>query len=340
MSPRHPYRRTFIALLAAIVLGGLAATPAAAEPGGDTGDEGSSANPTLNSVLESTSRKWSEANDLLNASVKHQGELAAQLQATEARLAVIQDQVAAIAAAAYRTGPLTTFAALMDAKTPDSFAERAGSINEIAHHNNNLLHQAKQLRDDQAAQKKALDGEIATQQEQKRIIEQQKKDAEKALAQAGGPSRGFVTANLPLANPVPRNANGSLPKESCSVKDPTTSGCLTPRTLHAMQEAQKDGFKRFVSCYRPSGPYEHPKGRACDFSVQTKPGFGGVATGDDYTYGTTLATYFVKNADRLGVMYVIWFKQVWTPTVGWHHYSGVAGDPSSDHTNHVHLSIL
>jgi hypothetical protein len=39
-------------------------------------------------------------------------------------------------------------------------------------------------------------------------------------------------------------------------------------------------------------------------------------------------------------MYVIWFKQIWTPAAGWHHYSGVAGDPSSDHTNHVHLSIL
>jgi hypothetical protein len=338
MSSRHPYRRVFVALLAAFVLGGLAATPAAAEPGGDTGDEGS--NPTLASVLDETTRAWIDAKQKYDASVKHQAELNTQLQTTEARLAVVQEQVSAIAVAAYRTGPLTTFAALMDSGSPDGFAERAGSINEIAHHNDNLLRELGKLKSGQAEQKKALEAEVASQQQQVQTMEQKKKDSEKALAQAGGPSKGFVTANLPVAEAVARNANGSLPKESCNVNDPTTTGCITPRMLHAMQQAQKDGFKRFVSCYRPSGPYEHPKGRACDFSVQGKSGFGGVATGEDFVYGSTLATYFVKNADRLGVMYVIWFKQIWTPAVGWHHYSGVAGDPSSDHTNHVHLSIL
>jgi len=106
-----------------------------------------------------------------------------------------------------------------------------------------------------------------------------------------------------------------------------------------MQEAQKAGFTRFVSCFRPSGPYEHPKGRACDFSAQEK-GFGGIAAGGDKVYGSNLAAFFVRNANALAVLYVIWFKQVWTPSVGWHAYSGVTGDPSGDHTNHVHLSII
>ncbi|MEV6927550.1 hypothetical protein AB0M46_24025 [Dactylosporangium sp. NPDC051485] len=339
MSSRHHFRRGLVALLAVIAFGGIGSLPAAAEPG-DPGNEGADVNPTLGSVLESTTRAWTDAKARFDASVKHQGELTVQLQATEAQLASLQDQVSAIAIAAYQTGPLTTFAALMDADSPDSFAERAGTINELAHHNDNLLRQLRKLREAQASQKKALDDEVASQQQQVATMEQQKKEAEKALALAGGPSKGFVSANLPLADPVKRNSDGSLPKESCSVKDPTTSGCITPRMIHAMQEAQKDGFKRFVACFRPSGPYEHPKGRACDFSVQTKSGFGGVATGDDFVYGSNLAAYFVKNADRLGVMYVIWFKQIWTPAAGWHHYSGVAGDPSSDHTNHVHLSIL
>ena len=38
-------------------------------------------------------------------------------------------------------------------------------------------------------------------------------------------------------------------------------------------------------------------------------------------------------------MYVIWFKQIWTPAAGWHAYHSGQGDPSSDHTNHVHMSI-
>src|SRR4051812_35926291 len=103
MSFRHPYRRALVALLAVITLGGLTATPARAEPGGDTGDEG--ANPTLASVLEATSRGYTEAKERFDASAKKQDELNKQLQATEQQLAQTQEQVAAIAVAAYRTGP-------------------------------------------------------------------------------------------------------------------------------------------------------------------------------------------------------------------------------------------
>jgi len=57
-------------------------------------------------------------------------------------------------------------------------------------------------------------------------------------------------------------------------------------------------------------------------------------------YGNDLAAFFVRNADRLGVLYVIWYRQIWLPANGWRSYGGSYGDPSSDHTNHVHLSVL
>jgi hypothetical protein len=63
------------------------------------------------------------------------------------------------------------------------------------------------------------------------------------------------------------------------------------------------------------------------------------ATGSDKTYGNNLAAFLVKNADRLGVMYVIWYRQIWMPGDGWKAYSP-SGGPSVVHTNHVHLSIL
>jgi hypothetical protein len=122
------------------------------------------------------------------------------------------------------------------------------------------------------------------------------------------------------------------------VDDPTTSGCITPRTLNALQQAKAAGFTRFVSCFRSGGSGEHPKGRACDFAA-AKNTFGGVATGDERTYGNNLAAYFVHNADRLGVLYVIWFKQIWMESTGWRAYTKGNGDPASDHTNHVHLSV-
>ena len=55
-------------------------------------------------------------------------------------------------------------------------------------------------------------------------------------------------------------------------------------------------------------------------------------------YGDRLAAWGVDNADRLGVLYVIWFRQIWLPGSGWKSYSG-DGTPSGDHTNHVHISV-
>ena len=190
------------------VLWGLAATPAAAEPGDDTGDEGSNA--TLAQVLDESTRAWIEAKDKFDASVKNQADLTAKLAATETELARVTEQVSAIAVAAYRTGPLTTFVALMDSGSPTGFAERAGSIDEIAHHNDNLLRDLNKLKKDQAAQKAALEAEVKLQQEQVAVMAAKKKEAEKGLSQAGGPSNGFVSANLPLAQPAPRNASGWL----------------------------------------------------------------------------------------------------------------------------------
>jgi hypothetical protein len=63
-----------------------------------------------------------------------------------------------------------------------------------------------------------------------------------------------------------------------------------------------------------------------------------VAGGGDRDYGNRLAAWLIANAQRLGVLYVIWFRQIWLPSSGWRAYNG-GGDPSSDHTNHVHMSI-
>jgi hypothetical protein len=185
-----------------------------------------------------------------------------------------------------------------------------------------------------------------------------KADAERALANYGGQSEAGPGAGQPSPpsgppaagrpppppNPPPgpppaQPAPGNGGAERCSIKDPTTSGCLTPRTLHALKQAQAAGFTRFVSCYRSQEDGgEHPRGRACDFAAAQRT-FGGVATGGDRDYGNRLSLYFVNNSRPLAVLYVIWFKQIWLPSSGWRAYSRGRGDPSSDHTNHVHLSV-
>jgi hypothetical protein len=45
--------------------------------------------------------------------------------------------------------------------------------------------------------------------------------------------------------------------------------------------------------------------------------------------------FLVRNADRLGIYYVIWYAQIWFPATGWKSYHG-----PSNHKDHVHVSML
>jgi hypothetical protein len=307
---------------------------AVAEPGNEGGT------PTLGQLLEAASKGYVEAQAAFEASRKRQLELELRVSIVEIELGQASEQAGPIAVEAYRTGGLATASALLGSGSPGSFIDRVSAINMLATRNDHQLRRLSQLRRELAAAKADVDAEVVKQQQQVAELAKRKQDAEKALASVGGRATGgFVSASSPLAKPAPRRADGSWAPESCIIDDPTTTGCLTPRTLHALQQAKAAGFTRHVSCYRSGGPYEHPKGRACDFAAQTG-GFGGVASGGDRTYGNNLAAFFVRNAGRLGVLYVIWFRQIWMPATGWRSYSSGNGDPSSDHTNHTHLSVI
>jgi hypothetical protein len=331
-----------VALLsAAAVFGTSPAFPAAAAPTptpkpSGTDDEGGT--PTLREVLEAAARGYLDAKAKLENSKKRQIELTLQLKQVEDRLAALVVEIGQVAAVAYRTGRLGTMTALLNSTSPDSFLERAAAADLIAMRDDAQMRRLTQAQAAVSQAKAAIDAEVREQQKQTAIMKKRRDDAQRALAAVGGrPTGGYVSASSPLARPAPRNSDGSWPRESCTIDDPTTSGCITPRMLHAYREARADGFTRYTSCYRSGGGGEHPKGRACDFAAQ-RGGFGGTATGGDRTYGNNLAAYFVRNADRLGVLYVIWYRQIWFPGNGWRSYSGCC-NPAAMHTNHVHLSV-
>jgi hypothetical protein len=312
-------------VLAAVVAG--PASPASADPEGGT--------KTLRAALESAARGHVEAKQKLVASQKRQKLLQTQVEAK-----AMEGQVAQVAGRAYRLGRFNTMSMLLNAGSPDAFLQRAQGLDMMAKLDGKALARYRTAVDTYARATAALNLEIKEQQKQVTVMAKKKKEAELALASVGGGSvaGGFVSANSPLAKPAPRNSDGSWPDERCTVDDPTTSGCITPRLLNAYQQARKAGFNHYTSCFSKRDSGEHPKGRACDFAAD-KGGFGGTASGASKSYGNNLAAYFVKNADRLGVMYVIWFREIWMPSTGWRSYSG-SGSPSADHTNHVHLSVL
>lgn len=319
-----------LALLVAIV--GLSA-PASAEP---TDSEGASAK--LRQALDVATRGYVQANAKYEASRKRQTELAAQLVTLQQQQDAKTAAVRKMAATAYQTGRIGQFSALLGAGSPDQFIERAMTLNTVAMSQTGALKDLTTAHERTDAAKAAIDAEVATEKQQLEVMAVRKKQAEQALKDAGyGQSTTGPTTWTKTATPAPRNKDGSWPDESCSVNDPTTSGCITPRTLHALQQAKAAGFNHYVSCYRSGGSGEHPKGQACDFAA-AKGGFEGAATGADKTYGTNLAAFFIHNADRLAVMYVIWYQKIWLPGSGWKTYGGCC-DPAARHTNHVHLSV-
>jgi peptidoglycan DL-endopeptidase CwlO len=334
LTTRAPRRTLILALLAVMfsALYAVGSAPSYAEP---NDSEGASAK--LRKALDEASRGYLDAKVALDRSVKRQAELTTQLTKLEADHEIKVAQVREMASAAYRAGRLSTASALLGAESPDDFVNRVFTLNMVTANDDGTLRDMVRAQDRVTAAKATLAEEIDQQKKQVAIMAARKKQAEDALTAAGyGKATSGVTGLVKWAKPAPRNPDGSWPAETCSVDDPTTSGCITPRTLHALQEAKAAGFTHYVSCYRVDDHGEHPKGRACDFAA-AKDGFGGAATGADRTYGNNLAAFFVRNADRLGVLYVIWYRQIWLPSSGWRSYSG-SGSPAAEHTNHVHLS--
>ena len=334
-------RRWLILALAPLVAVGLSlvtpAAPASAEPGDSstTADDGDD-NPLLNDVLDSTGRRYLAAKAAVAKSTKTQLKLTVQVRNSEAKRDLLIPQVGAVAGRQYRTGGISTAGFLLNSNGADNFLERAISLEELNSLNDEKLHELNKVIDEVAQNKARLDQEVKAQQQNLAAMAKQKEAAEKALALVGGKNLtgGFVNASSPKASPAPRNSDGGFSPEGCNTDDPTTGGCITPRTLHMYKETKKAGFNRFVGCHRNGGPFEHPKGRACDWSLQ-KSGFAVAHNSDMKNYGNNLMAFLVRNADRLGILYVIWFKQIWFPATGWKSYHG----PSA-HTDHVHVSML
>jgi hypothetical protein len=345
-------RRRWLNLALAPLLVGATLTavpsPAQAAPGSGSGSSSSTApdekggdelsdNATLNDALESTNRKYAQAKAAVADSTTQQRALAGQIADAEAKRDALVPEVAAIATQQYQTGRLSASRFLLGTGSSDEFLSKAVSLEEINAVHDRKLHQLDAAIDQVNAKKAALDAEVKTQQTNLLAMKKQKESADKALALVGGESltQGFVLAKSPVAAPAPRNSQGGFSPEPCTVNDPTTNGCITPRMLHLYQEVKKAGFNRFVGCHRDGGPYEHPKGRACDWSLQ-KSGFSDAHNADMKNYGNNLMAFLVRNADRLGIYYVIWYAQIWFPANGnWHAYHG-----DSTHKDHVHVSVL
>lgn len=336
MTPTAYLRRAVAGLLALSLTAGVAVAwtaPAQADPDDEKHNE------QLVQNLETAARGYLDAQAALESSRQRQAELKAALTAVEAELGPLRAEVEQVAAAAYQNGRLNTIEALLGSADPDQFLVRATMLQELTYREDEAIGRLSAAEERARRDKEAIDAEAAEQAAQSAEMKKRMKAAEVAIvAQGGQYATGYLDPNSPAAIPAPRAKDGSWPAERCSVDDPTkTGGCITPRLLHAYNEARAAKFTRYTKCWRTQSWGEHPKGRACDFSVSVG-GFSGTATGGDRAYGDRLASFFIKNASALGILYVIWYRRIWFPGLGWRSYSGCCG-ASPEHTNHVHLSM-
>jgi hypothetical protein len=74
----------------------------------------------------------------------------------------------------------------------------------------------------------------------------------------------------------------------------------------------------------------HGTGRALDIMIKT------VGSKADNTKGDKVAAFLVRNAEKIGIQYIIWDNAQWRPGRDVRFYGGGSKDP---HVNHLHIEL-
>jgi hypothetical protein len=325
-----------VVLVALLAVSVGVAGPAAADPPSD----GPGSN-DLRGQLDQAQRAWLDAKAALDTSVAHQQQLTDTLSTVQAQLAVESVAVGKVAREGYMAAGFTAARGILATGTATQILDAMSLSDDIVTRQTTLIQTLMNTQEQAQAAQDGIAREVAKQKELLAEMDTHKQQAQQALWAAGGgqPTAGFSAAASYVATQAPKNANGGWDPEPQSVYEPATGGYITARLEHAKEQAYAAGFTGYVACYRSlEDGGEHPRGRACDFAVSATCHYCDSAQGADKDYGTNLAAFLVFNANRLGVLYVIWYRQIWLPSSGWSSYFGCC-DPSSMHTNHVHLSV-
>lgn len=192
-------------------------------------------------------------------------------------------------------------------------------------------------------------GEAGCEQRCAAIVEQYIQNVHRYLAEFAAPT---IPADVgDLAQPAAFNGTGG----GCTEPDPTSRGCLTPATTHALEQT--------YAAFGPPGPSapirsagcwdehawnprsDHPRGRACDFF----PGRAGeFPEGEELENGWRIATWLRTHSAALRVKYIIWQGRIWSPDSpddgGWGrpYRGGGVYDPAEatgGHFDHLHVSF-
>ncbi|WP_433444250.1 coiled-coil domain-containing protein [Nonomuraea sp. CA-141351] len=119
---------------------------------------------------------------------------------------------------------------------------------------------------------------------------------------------------------------------------PGGSENITPRMRLVKQLVQERFDVPFgIGCYRAiQDGGEHPLGRACDFMLSRG---GAMPSAGEVERGNQIAAWAIKNAKRLGIMYIIYRQRIWHVRTGTWRTMSNRGGTTANHYDHPHISV-
>ncbi|MFB4274085.1 MULTISPECIES: coiled-coil domain-containing protein [unclassified Nonomuraea] len=113
---------------------------------------------------------------------------------------------------------------------------------------------------------------------------------------------------------------------------------ITPRMRLVKQLIQERFEVPYgIGCYRAiQDGGEHPLGRACDFMLSRG---GAMPSAAELERGDQIAAWAIKNAKRLGIMYIIFRQRIWHVRTGSWRTMSDRGGTTANHYDHPHISV-
>ncbi|TYB65284.1 hypothetical protein FXF51_18840 [Nonomuraea sp. PA05] len=307
---------------AALLLG---AAPAHAEP-----------KPTVTQLKKELTTLQKDSDKLIteyyNSRIAHQKAEKAEKTAKE-KLAAAQEvydhhstQLRAMAVARYIGGDPGAMELLAGDQDPSTVLGRMALTQHLIDQQEAMLRGHAEVRD---ARGRAEDEAAARTEELEQTLgdlESRKKKAEKQIEK--------IKDRIDLLYTAP----GSRPDGTWVPQLPQGPDNITPRmALVKKLIAERFDVPYGIGCYRAiQDGGEHPLGRACDFMLSRG---GTFPSADEQRRGDQIAAWAIKNAKRLGIMYVIYRQRIWHVRTGAWRTMTDRGGTTANHYDHPHISV-
>ncbi|WP_031167526.1 coiled-coil domain-containing protein [Streptosporangium roseum] len=239
-------------------------------------------------------------------------------------------EIRMLAVEQYRSGGMGMTVALLENPDPGALLNRLALTQQIVSEQDAKLQGFAKIRDSHRGAQKMAEQRADALRASLKKLDGQKKRAERLIGQ--------IKDRIDQLYPTPglRRADGTWVPQLPSGPDN-----ITPRMRLVRQLiAQRFGPRFGIGCYRADGGIagggEHPLGRACDFMLSRG---GGMPSGDETRRGHEIAAWAIKNARRLGIMYIIFRQRIWHVRTGSWRTMSDRGGTTANHFDHPHISV-